>query len=208
MKNPQIGRSEKRRIDGSVERLLKNFQGFEPPLQTDDILREMKLDLEYYSGTDPSQLREVVHAITVGVKRQLSARSTIGKVIKKLGLKALLFWDDDRILIDRDQHTVKYRWGTGHECGHKLCPWHKDYLLGDSRVELSFGCHQKIEAEANYASGQLLFMQGRFVDELMASPMSLSALHSLKKTFGNSNASTFWRMIEGVPRFGGGGGNH
>src|SRR5690606_37942068 len=76
------------------------------------------------------------------------------------------------------------------------CDWHKHYLLGDSTTELSPACHAKIEAEANYTSGQLVFMQERFVEELMGLPLSIDSLRQHSSTFGNSKATTLWRMVE------------
>lgn len=196
MKNPVVGKSERRRIDRSVERLLRDLKGVEPPLKMDDVIRQMQLDLQYYQGSDPSNVREVVHSIKVAGKNLLSSRTILGRVIKKLGLKGLLFWDDNRILIDSEQHRAKFKWSKAHECGHKLCEWHQDYLLGDSSTELSLSCHKTIEAEANYAAGQIAFMKDRFVEELMDSSISLASLRSLATTFGNSQTSTLWRMVE------------
>jgi len=61
---------------------------------------------------------------------------------------------------------------------------------------LSPTCHATIEAEANYAASQLLFLQDRFVAEAMSLPVSMDSLKILKQRFGNSNASTLWRMVE------------
>ena len=172
MKNPQIGKSESKRIDKAVSRLLKDLRGVEPPLDLSLVREHLKLDLEYYSGTDPSHLRQLVHSMKVAGNNVKMGRNMLGRVIKKLGLRGLLFWDENRIMIDQDLHHAKHRWTEGHEIGHKLCDWHKHYLLGDSQNELSPTCQAKIEAEANYADGQLLFMQDRFVDEAMAMPVS------------------------------------
>ena len=97
MKNPVVGKSEQRRIDRSVDRLLRDLKGVEPPLRMDDVIRQMQLDLEYYQGSDPSNVREVVHSIKVAGKNLLSTRTMLGRAIKKLGLKGLLFWDDKKI---------------------------------------------------------------------------------------------------------------
>jgi hypothetical protein len=117
-------------------------------------------------------------------------------MIKKLSLRALFFWEDSRILIDRELHQIKYRWAEGHEIGHKLLFWHKNFLLGDSKNELSLTCHATIEAEANYAAGQLLFLQERFVEEARSLAPSIDSLKTLGKRFGNSNVSTLWRFVE------------
>ena len=196
MKNPQVGNSEKRLIDKAVRRLLSDMKGVEPPLNLADVRSQLSLDLEYYSSKDPGFMKEIVHSIKVAGMEMLSTKSMLGKLVDKLGLRGMLFWDQNRILIDRDLHHAKYRWAEGHEIGHKLCSWHKYYLLGDSKNELSPTCHAAIEAEANYADGQLLFMQDRFVADAMSLPVSMDSLKTLKQRFGNSNASTLWRMVE------------
>lgn len=196
MKNPQVGSSERKQIDKAVRRLLSDMKGVEPPLDLVAVRSQLELDLEYYSSKDSSLLKEIVHSAKVAGKEMLTSKSMLGKLIDKLGLRGMLFWDQDRILLDNELHHVKLRWAEGHEIGHKLCFWHKDYLLGDSKNELSPTCHAIIEAEANYADGQLLFLQGRFVEELMSLPFSMQSMQTLKKRFGNSNASTLWRMVE------------
>lgn len=196
MKNPQVGNSEKKRIDKAVGRLLADMRGVEPPLDLKAVRSQLRLDLEYYSSKDPGLIKEIIHSIKVAGKEMLSSKTMLGKLIDKLGLRGMLFWDQKRILIDSDLHHVKLRWAEGHEVGHTFCDWHKYYLLGDSKNELSLSCHATIETEANYAAGQLLFLQDRFVTELMSLPVSMATLKILKQRFGNSNASTLWRMVE------------
>lgn len=196
MKNPQIGNSERRQIDKAVRRLLADLKGVEPPLRLEQVRDQLKLDLDYYSSKEPGLIREVVHSLKVGGMEWLSGKTSLAIMIEKLGLRAMLFWDQRRILIDQELHPVKHRWAEGHEIGHKLLFWHKQYLLGDSTNELSPACHAIIEAEANYAAGQLLFLQDRFVEEAQSFPISLASLKSLKNRFGNSSASTLWRLVE------------
>lgn len=196
MKNPQVGNSERRQIDKAVRRLLADLKGVEPPLRLDQVREQLKLDLGYYSSKEPGLIREVVHSLKVAGKEWLSSKTSLGEMIDKLGLRAMFFWDQSRILIDQELHPIKHRWAEGHEIGHKLLFWHKQYLLGDTKNELSPACHAIIETEANYAAGQLLFLQDRFIEEARSSPISLALLKSLKERFGNSSASTLWRLVE------------
>ncbi len=196
MKNPPIGNSERKLIDKAVRRLLSDLKGVEPPLSLDIVREQLQLDREYYSSKDPGLVREVIHSLKVAGREMLSNRTLLGRMIDKLGLRAFLFWDQNRILIDQDLHHIKHRWAEGHEIGHKLLFWHQQYLLGDSKNELSPDCHATIEAEANFAAGQLLFMQERFIEEARSVPVSLDSLKRLHQRFGNSNASTLWRLVE------------
>jgi Zn-dependent peptidase ImmA (M78 family) len=196
MKNPQIGNSERKLIDKAVHRLIADLKGVEPPLDLEHVRDRLKLDREYYSSKDPSLMREVIHSLKIAGREMVSSSTMVGRMIDKLGLRAMVFWDQNRILIDQELHRIKHRWAEGHEIGHKLLFWHKHYLLGDSKNELSPTCHAIIEAEANYAAGQLLFMQKRFVDEARSTPLSLESLKVLAQRFGNSNVSTLWRLVE------------
>jgi hypothetical protein len=53
-----------------------------------------------------------------------------------------------------------------------------------------------MEAEANYAAGQILFLALRFSDEANSLQPSLDAIRRLSKGFGNTLTSTLWRFVE------------
>jgi hypothetical protein len=44
-------------------------------------------------------------------------------------------------------------------------------MMGDTEYSLRPECHEKVEAEANYGAGRLLFLQGIF-DELIKGPQT------------------------------------
>lgn len=69
-------------------------------------------------------------------------------------------------------------------------------MLGDHEQSLVPSCHAQIEAEANYAAGQLLFLQSRFRVAANDSTPSLDTIRALKGSFGNTYTTTFWRFIE------------
>jgi len=71
-------------------------------------------------------------------------------------------------------------------------------MLGDSEKELTLSCHAQLEAEANYAAGQILFMAGRFVEEAGSSAPTLSVVRELNGRCGSSITSTLWRYVEQV----------
>ena len=54
---------------------------------------------------------------------------------------------------------IQDRWNEAHEVGHSIIPWHDNLLLGDNEFSLNPNCHEQMEAEANFAAGQLLFLQ-------------------------------------------------
>jgi hypothetical protein len=115
--------------------------------------------------------------------------SILRDAVRSLSLKVLYLPDQKRILLDRNLPLIKHRWNEAHEIGHDLIPWHSGMMLGDTEQTLTPTCHEIIEAEANYAAGQFLFMADRFRAEAAASTPSL-------EVFGNTVTSTLWRFVE------------
>ena len=119
-------------------------------------------------------------------------------VVREFNLKALYPPDQKRILLDRALPPLKHRWNEAHEVGHDIIPWHAGMMQGDTEQTLTPACHAQLEAEANYAAGQILFLGGRFVDEAGDLPPSLATIQGLHKRFGNTITSTLWRYVEQV----------
>jgi hypothetical protein len=122
----------------------------------------------------------------------------VADAVRTLSLKALYLPDQERILLDYDVPEIKHRWNEAHEIGHDITPWHAGMMLGDSESELTPSCHAQMEAEANYAAGQLLFLASRFVAEAGGSSPSLEIVRQLKDRFGNTITSTLWHYVEQV----------
>ncbi|MBP2490934.1 hypothetical protein JOH50_006730 [Rhizobium leguminosarum] len=196
MRNIILSRGTASDIDKQVTKILKGLGNPEPPLQLDDVRELLKLDRRYYSTTDDSFLRETISKLTVAGAQVLKRPSLILDAVKKLDLRALYLPDRKRILLDSTQPDAKQRWNEAHEIGHSLIPWHEDLMLGDQEQTLTPGCHDQIEAEANYAAGQLLFLQAQFQIAANDSAPGLDAVRSLKGAFGNTYTTTFWRFIE------------
>lgn len=190
-------------IDEKVAKVLSDLGNPEPPLSLNVVRELLRLDKGYYSSTDHGLLREVVHRMRVAGKQIIKRPTILADVIKKRRLHALWLPDGKRILIDRDMPSLKQRWGEAHEIGHSIVPWHEWLSHGDHKRTLSYACEQKIEAEANYAAGRLLFLRGRFAEELQSSTVSFQKLRILGRKYGNSITSTLWRAIESldIPAF-------
>ncbi|NQT37797.1 MAG: DUF955 domain-containing protein [Planctomycetes bacterium] len=196
MKNPLVTGHDAREITEQVSKLLRDVGNPEPPLSLQIIRDRLKLDLRYYSTVDHSFVRDAVHAIKVAGKQVLQRPTLLIDAVRRFDLRALWLPDRKRILIDQDLHPLKHRWAEVHETAHAIIPWHADYLLGDADTELSPTCCATIEAEANYACGQILFLQERFVEEVMSLPVTIESLKNLKQRFDNTYTSTLWRMVE------------
>ena len=78
MKNTPIDPYAAQEIQEIVARVLREVSP-EPPLNTDEVLNRLKLDLHYFSLTDPSLRQEMVHRVegwgTVGLAKKSVPRA-------------------------------------------------------------------------------------------------------------------------------------
>ncbi len=196
MKNPQIGRLEAEDLKRQVQKVLRGLGNPEPPLDLRMVRDLLKLDLQYYSSQDDSALREVVSRIKIAGKQLFMRPTLLVDAVKKASFSALLLPDRRRILLDSEVPELKHRWNEAHEIIHDLAPWHGRFLFGDDAETLNATCHEKIESEANYGAGQLLFLEERFRTEASDSLATLDTVRTLHGTFGNTITSTLWRFVE------------
>jgi len=56
--------------------------------------------------------------------------------------------------------------------------------------------HARLEAEANFAGGQLLFLQQKFAEDGNDCTPSIETVKGLAGRFGNTITSTLWRFVE------------
>jgi Zn-dependent peptidase ImmA (M78 family) len=185
-------------IDGRIERVLRGLGLPEPPLSLEDVRELLKLDRQFYTADDPSLVREVVSRIRVATIQVAQRPMLVLDAIKKWSLQALYVPDRKRILLDGSLPEKKHRWSEAHEIGHSLIPWHDDVMHGDNRHTLLPHCQERIEAEANYAAGRLLFLRERFALEALDLPATIASVQSLNVAFGNTISSTLWRFVETV----------
>ncbi len=202
----EIGANETLDIQSAVDRVLRDLENPEPPLDLERVRDVLRLDLKYYQGSDPGAVGEIAHRLRVAGKQLLARPGLLGDAIRKAKLSALWIPDSKRILIDSDVPTAKHRWMEGHEIGHSITPWHQNFLFGDTSLTLDPACHAQVEAEANFAAKELLFLRGRFGEESRDLPTDFKTVRSLAKRYGNTITSTLWRMVEDrnpeVPAFG------
>lgn len=193
-----------RDIDARIARILRDVGDPEPPLRLEVVRDLLSLDRAYYSSSDGGILQETIHRLTIAGQQVMRRPMLLFDVVRKLDLKALWVPDRKRILIDSELPTAKQRWGEAHEIGHSILPWHDMVLHGDAKRTLSFTCEQRIESEANYAAGRMLFLQETFNERLDSSPLTFARVRQLAGEFGNTMTSTLWRSVETVvvPAFG------
>lgn len=196
MKNIQLGTRTVADIDAQVVKVLRGLGNPEPPIDLALVRDLLRLDRQYYSTTDDGLLRETVSRLKVAGLQILLRPTLLKEAVQNLSLKALYLPDQKRILIDKDLPKLKHRWNEAHEVGHDIIPWHEGMMLGDTEQTLTPTCHAIMEAEANYAAGQLLFLADQFRADACDSEPSLQHVRQLSERFGNTMTSTLWRFIE------------
>ena len=197
MKNRPVGTREARDLDKQVAHVLRELSP-DPPLRLELVRDLLNLDRYYFSLSDTGYLQDTISRLRRAGKQVVRRPPLLIDAVRNADLSALWLPDKKRILIDEGTPDLKKRWAEGHEIGHSLAPWHRDYFLGDDRYTLSAKCHETLENEANYVAGQLLFLQDRFLDEARSMEPSLATIKSLAKAFRNTQTSTLWRFAEAV----------
>ena len=183
-------------IDEQVAKILRGLGLPEPPLDLRLVRELLKLDRAYYSTTDDGLLRDVFSKLKIAGQQVLKRPTLLRDAVAAFSLKALYLPDQKRILLDKDLPKLKHRWNEAHEIGHDIIPWHQGMMLGDTEQTLTPACHAIMEAEANYAAGQMLFLAGRFKEEATSSAPTLALVRQLSARFGNTITSTLWRLVE------------
>lgn len=196
MSTVEIGEYERQDISTQVRRVLADLAQPAPPINLNEVRELLKLDLRYYNSANTAALNEIAHKIRVAGKQILARPTLLLDVIKKASLSALWVPDRKRILIDDSIPPPKQRWTEGHEIGHSIIPWHQEFLFGDNQFTLDPTCHAQVEAEANYAASQLLFLQERFASESRDVELNWDAIKRFSKRYGNTMTTTLWRMVE------------
>jgi len=183
-------------IDDQIAKVLRGLGNPAPPVDLRVVRELLKLDRGYYSTTDDSLLRETFSRLKIAGVQVLKRPTILKDAVKTLNLKALYLPDQKRILLDKDLPLLKHRWNEAHEIGHDVIPWHEGMMLGDTLETLTPSCHDIMEAEANYAAGQLLFLGERFRDEASSEVPTLEFIRRLSRVYGNTITSTLWRLTE------------
>lgn len=202
MKNLLLSDRTAADIDAQVLKVLRGAELTEPPVDLRVVRELLKLDRGYYSTADQGLLRETFSKLMVAGVQVLKRPTLLADAVKAMSLKALYLPDQKRILLDADLPPLKHRWNEAHEIGHDIIPWHAGMMQGDTVATLTPACNDAMEAEANYAAGQILFLGKSFAERARAETPSMDAVKRLAKTFGNTMTSTLWRFVEeaGVDR--------
>ena len=119
-------------------------------------------------------------------------------VIKKIRLKAVLFQDEGRIVVDASLPKGKQEWPSLHEAGHRILEWHRPYFFGDTAQTLNPDWQQQLEEEANYAASTLMFCNPIFATEAKDAKPGWASIEELKKRYKKSYSTTLRRYQRSV----------
>ncbi len=182
-----------RKLNEVIERTLADAGLTTPPVRLEDVLAHLKLFKEFYDLSDPSFLERAKHRIMVGGYR-------LAEIVRKIKLKAVLFFEEDRVALDQSLPVLKQDWPAFHEAGHRICPGHREvFAFGDTAQTLHPTYHEKLEAEANFAGAGLMFCGKRFSDEAVDTCPSWQTIESMAKLFGRTKTTTLRRYAEFGP---------
>jgi hypothetical protein len=196
LRNIHIEERSARDINNQIDLVHRDLGYVDGKVNLIEVRELLKLDLKFYQLDDPGLIDEVVHKLKIGAKQIVARPQLLLEAVRKFDLSALYLPDQKRIYIDHNIPELKKRWCESHEISHSLIPWHEEYMHGDDKSTLSPGCHEIIEAEANYGGGRLLFPHKVFSEARQSSKMSLSLVKAIATNFGNTITSTLWRCVE------------
>ena len=172
--------------------LLRDAGITAPPVRIPGIIEHLQLYREFYDLQNPSFLDRSKHKIVVGARKLV-------EIVKKVRLVAVLFYDEDRIVVDTRLPDVKHDWTTCHEVAHKMIPWHEPYFRGDTAQTLDPDWHEQLEAEANYAASDLMFCGRMFTVDARDITPNWTSFMQLRKRYGKSMTATLRRFVEQGP---------
>jgi IrrE N-terminal-like domain len=150
----------------------------------------------------PTPLEEVQRAVGV-VERlpmQQLPKAVSAKKPGRLGRILGAFWKEERVVfIDEEQRESRRRWTDGHEAAHAMCAWHGEVLALDDETTLFKELRERIEEEANFGAGQLIFQGGRFHRRALRDQIAMATPIELARTYGASRHATLHHYVEEHP---------
>ena len=181
-----------REIERVTWNTLRDAGIVRPPVQIEVILQHLHLYRDFYSLKNPSFLDRTKHKIRVhGTK--------LVNILQKIKLMAVLFYDENRIVVDEELPEIRQDWPSFHEVSHKIFVWHKPYFYGDTAQTLDPDWHEILESEANYGASALMFCGPVFTKEANDMTKDWSSVKVLHKRYNKTLTTTLRRFVEHGP---------
>lgn len=188
-----MNETTRREIEKVTWRNLKDAGIVRPPVQIEAVLQHLHLYRDFYNLENPSFLDRAKHKIRIHGRKLIN-------IVRKINLKAVLFYDEDRIVIDAGLPIIRQDWPSFHEAAHKILPWHKPYFsYGDTAQTLDPDWHELLESEANYAASALMFCGPIFTKEARDMTRDWESVKFLTKRYGKTMTTTLRRFVEHGP---------
>jgi hypothetical protein len=178
-------------LDDIVWRVLRDAGIRQPPVHVEVLLEHLRLHRAFYDLEDPGFLDKAWHRFTIGKHR------LIDFVRNKMGLKAALFFDARKVVIDDTLPAPKQEFAGFHEVSHDVIPHHKTYFQGDTAQTLDPDFQEMLEAEANYTASALMFCGPVFTTAARDTAPGWAAINALRPQFGNKSIVTTVRRYVG-----------
>ncbi|MCK4828410.1 hypothetical protein KA005_72440, partial [bacterium] len=181
-----------REIEKVTWNTLRDAGIVRPPVQIELILQHLHLYRDFYSLKNPSFLDRTKHKIRVhGTK--------LVNILQKINLMAVLFYDENRIVVDEELPEIRQDWPSFHEVSHKIFVWHKPYFYGDTAQTLDPDWHEVLESEANYGASELMFCGPAFRKDALDTTKDWAGVIILKELYEKSMTTTLRRFVEHGP---------
>lgn len=111
-------------------------------------------------------------------------------------VRAFIEVPEKTIHISKQLHKKKRRFGSFHEVGHYILPWHRELLYFCSEFDLSLKARQKLDVEANAFAAACLFQGDRFTKEAEDYRIRMSSIIELAETYEVSFESAARRFVQ------------
>lgn len=186
--------STRAEIDKIAWQVLRDAGLTEPPIKVEDLLEYLKLNRSFYDLQDPGLFDRAKHRLKIGSQK-------FAKMLGKLKLQAVLFYGENKIVIDDSLPELKQAWPSFHESSHRILPWHHaSFDYGDTAQTLEHDWHEKLEAEANYCASDLMFCGPKFTEESLDTTPKWSSVNKLKKRYGSNYPTLLRRYMHFGPK--------
>lgn len=186
--------STRREIDRVAWQTLRAAGITEPPVSVKALLEHLELSREFLDLQNPTFRDKMKHRIRVYGRK-------LNQILKKISLRAVLFHDQNRIVVDETLPAVKRDWPSFHEASHKILVWHNPYFgYGDTAQTLNPDWHERLEAEANRGASALMFCGPVFTKESRDTKPEWAVIEKLKERYDKSFSTTLRRYIEFGPK--------
>lgn len=178
----------KRDIEKKAWEILQDAGLIKPPINVEDLIKHLKLHLDYYSLEDPGFITRLKHKFDVKTHKILD-------VVKRSKIVAAWFPESSKILIDNNLPERKKTFPQFHEIVHSILPWHKNFYLGDTAETLQPTYQDTLEHEANYGASELWFCGPVFRKQSLDFSLEWKSVPQLQKDFSTTLTTTLWKFV-------------